>query len=196
MALRLANNADLYGIVAVIFHWLTVLFVFTLFALGLYMTSLTYTHPWYTLAPHVHKSLGVIFAVIFTLRAAWRLTNAAPKPAPMPRWEVVAARNVHRALYILPFCVVTAGYLISTADARGVDVFDWFTVPALIHGHERQEDIAGGAHLVLASVTVGLAALHALAGLKHHFIDGDFTLVRMLGLDPARLGYADKKEDI
>jgi cytochrome b561 len=36
-------------------------------------------------------------------------------------------------------------------------------------------------HLYLAWTLIVLAALHALAALKHHFIDRDPTLMRMLG---------------
>jgi cytochrome b561 len=74
-----------------------------------------------------------------------------------------------------------SGYLISTADGRGLEVFDWFSVPATLSGLDRQEDIAGEVHLYLAWTVIVLAALHALAALKHHFIDRDPTLMRMLG---------------
>jgi cytochrome b561 len=60
-------------------------------------------------------------------------------------------------------------------------------VPALIHDIEGQEDVAGVIHLVLTSSTIGLAGLHALAALKHHFVDGDATLLRMLGVDPKKV---------
>jgi cytochrome b561 len=36
-------------------------------------------------------------------------------------------------------------------------------------------------HLYLAWTLVVFAVLHGLAALKHHFIDRDATLVRMLG---------------
>jgi cytochrome b561 len=36
-------------------------------------------------------------------------------------------------------------------------------------------------HLYLAWVLVVFAGLHGVAALKHHFIDRDVTLVRMLG---------------
>ncbi|MOA52423.1 hypothetical protein D3C78_1757160 [compost metagenome] len=74
-----------------------------------------------------------------------------------------------------------SGYLISTADGRGIEVFGWFTVPATLSGIDGQEDIAGVVHLWLAWGLIGMAALHALAALKHHFIDRDATLSQMLG---------------
>jgi cytochrome b561 len=83
---------------------------------------------------------------------------------------------------MLLFAIMLSGYLISTADGRGLEVFEWFTLPATLSGLEQQEDIAGRVHLYLAWSVIVVAALHALAALKHHFIDRDVTLKRMLGL--------------
>jgi cytochrome b561 len=74
-----------------------------------------------------------------------------------------------------------SGYLISTADNRPIEVFGWFSVPATITSIPEQEDVAGLVHLVVASTLIGLVMLHAAAALKHHFIDRDRSLVRILG---------------
>ena len=73
------------------------------------------------------------------------------------------------------------GYLISTADGRDVEVFNLFSIPATIYGIEKQEDIAGEIHLVLAVILVSISFVHALAAIKHHFFDKDRTLKRMIG---------------
>ncbi len=95
-------------------------------------------------------------------------------------WERLVAKIVHSMLYLLLFAVMISGYLISTADGRAIPVFDWFALPATLHGIEGQEDMAGEIHLFLAWSLIGLALLHAGAALKHHFIDRDRTLKRML----------------
>ena len=79
-----------------------------------------------------------------------------------------------------------AGYLITTADGQPVAVFDRFQLPATLYGLENQADLAGQWHDGLAIALVSLAGLHTLAALKHHFIDRDDTLVRMLRLLPPR----------
>lgn len=101
--------------------------------------------------------------------------------AGVKRWEQRAASLAHGLLYVLLFAVMAAGYLISTADGRAIEVFGLFEVPATITGIEEQEDMAGEVHLVLAITLISLASGHALAALKHHFIDRDRTLKRMLG---------------
>ena len=69
----------------------------------------------------------------------------------------------------------------TTADGRGIAVFGLFEVPATLTSIPDQADVAGAIHEYLAWALVIFAGLHALAALKHHFIDRDATLVRMFG---------------
>jgi cytochrome b561 len=153
-----------------------------LFSLGLYMTTLEYVHPWYTEAPHIHKSVGLLFFMLLLLRTIWALLNVKPRPVLMPYWERIVAEIVHRLFYVLLFGITISGYLIPTADGRGVEIFNWFEVPALISPWENQEEIAGTVHYYLALFTMGVTGLHSLAALKHHFLNRDTALVRMLGV--------------
>ena len=81
---------------------------------------------------------------------------------------------------VLLAVLLMTGYLISTADGRGVEVFSLFTVPSMGEFIDNQEDIAGLIHEYVAWSLIIFAALHALAALKHHFINRDRTLTRML----------------
>jgi cytochrome b561 len=176
------NTSDSYGLLAIALHWLVALTVVGMFGLGLWMADLNLYHPWYHRAPDIHKSIGLLLFAIMLLRLGWRFANPRPRPAPgVSRLEARTAAIAHALLYLLLFAVMIAGYLISTADGRPVEVFGLFGVPATITGIEDQEDVAGDIHLVLAMILVSLAAVHALAALKHHFIDRDRTLLRMLG---------------
>lgn len=171
-----------YGLVAVAFHWLVAILVIGLFALGLWMVELSYYDPWYNRAPDIHRGVGIILVMIMVARVLWRFFN--PKPAPLnshSRFEQISAKAAHHSMYLLIFLVMVSGYLISTADGRSIDVFGWFSVPALLSGWDNQADIAGAVHEYSAWALVILAGVHALAGLKHHVIDRDNTLLRMLG---------------
>jgi cytochrome b561 len=177
----LRNTLDGYGRVAIALHWLTALAVLGLFALGLWMTGLDYYSPWYHRAPEIHKGAGILLLPVLALRLLWRLGNPRPRPEPtLTVFERRASRLAHALLYALPFAVIAAGYLISTADGRPIEVFGLFDVPATLTGLPEQADRAGDVHLAIAVAVVVLAAVHALAALKHHFIDRDRTLVRML----------------
>lgn len=177
------NDERRFGLVALAFHWLTAVNVIALFALGLWMVELTYYDPWYQTGPNIHRSVGVLLFALVAVRLAWRFLNPPPPDDPgLSALERRAAHAAHWALYLLLFAVIVSGYLISSADGRAVEVFGWFGVPATLSGIEQQEDIAGDIHRWLAWILVGLAGIHALAALKHHFIDRDRTLRRMLGL--------------
>ncbi|MEJ2609753.1 MAG: cytochrome b [Candidatus Thiodiazotropha sp.] len=176
------NDKERYGAVAISFHWLVALSVYGMFGLGLWMRSLGYYDSWYRLGPWWHKGIGVMLFLLLLLRLVWRFSNTQPDHLPNHKpYERLAAVGVHVLLYLLLFTVMISGYLISTADGRSLEVFDWFVVPATISGFDHQEDIAGKVHLYLAWSVVVLSGLHALAALKHHFIDHDQTLLRMFG---------------
>lgn len=180
--MQLRDDAHRYGLVSVLLHWSVALVVIGLFALGLWMTSLSYYDPWYRLGPWWHKGIGAVLFAVVLLRLGWRLWSGHPQPLPNHQpWERNIARLVHGLLYLLLLAIMVSGYLISTADGRPLVVFDLFAIPAVITGLPNQEDIAGQVHLLLACSLVALVILHALAALKHAFIDKDRTLARMLG---------------
>lgn len=182
----LTNDRHGYGLVAVTLHWLVAVLVYGLFGLGLWMVELTYYDPWYNRAPWWHKGLGVLLLAAFALRLAWRGWSPPPGPEPgLRRWEVRLSRLVHAAFYLLVLLLAVTGYLIVTAAGDPLDVFGWFAVPALVDDVDRLEDIAGEIHFWLAWTTLALAALHAAAALKHHLVDRDATLRRMLRPGPA-----------
>ena len=180
-ALRLLNTDKGYGLVTILLHWLMAVIVFGLFALGWWMTELTYYDDWYRKGPELHKAIGIILFCFWGLRLVWRIATVSPAPLPdHKKWEVMAAKSVHWLLYIVLLSVFVSGYMISTADGRPIDVFGIFSVPAFATGMENQEDLAGLVHFCVACVLVGLALLHGAAAIKHHIVDKDNTLRRML----------------
>lgn len=181
--MQLKNSNARYGLVAIVLHWLVALTVIGLAILGLWMVDLSYYSPYYRTGPFWHKSIGITLFAVLVLRLLWRTFN--PRPDHLPnhqRWELNLAAAVHILLYLLLFVIVISGYLISTATGQGISVFGWFDVPALISHLPEQADRAGAVHYWAAMGVLGLAALHALGALKHHFFDRDDTLRRMLGM--------------
>ena len=175
----LKNSTLSYGWVSIVFHWVSAIIVIGMFALGWWMVDLNYYSSWYTDAPHYHKSVGLLLVALMLVRLTWNLSQKTPTPLGT-KWEIKAAKLAHLLLYLLVFSLFISGYLISTADERGITIFNWFTLGSLGRFFAEQEDIAGMVHEYVAYVLIGLASLHGLAALKHHFINNDNTLVRML----------------
>ncbi|MCP3688943.1 MAG: cytochrome b [Gammaproteobacteria bacterium] len=155
-----------------------------MYCLGLYMVELTYYDSLYKTLPFIHKSFGIALALVFIFRLAWRLINPVPEALPgISLLQRAAANLVHRMFYIIIPLMMISGYLISTADGSGINVFHILEIPASITGIPNQEDNAGLIHQYLGYGLAGLVVLHALAALKHHFYNRDETLRRMLGTD-------------
>jgi cytochrome b561 len=179
--LAMRNNREGYGLVAILLHWSVAMTLLGLFILGLWMVDLGYYDAWYREAPAIHKGMGILLFLVMLLRLTWRVTS--PRPADEPDLSLLERRLAHGAhwlLYLLIFSVMFSGYLISTADGRPIEVFGLFSVPALITDLPGQADIAGDVHFYLAVSLLCLAGLHALAAVKHHFIDRNRTLTKML----------------
>jgi len=146
------------------------------------MVELTYYHPYYKAAPELHKSIGLVFFAVMVFRVFWRTQQISLEHLfSHSKLEQKLGKIVHRVLYVLIFAIMFSGYLISTADDRGIEVFKLVTIPAIGAIIENQEDIAGLVHQWLAYLLISLSVLHALAALKHHIIDKDNTLNRIIG---------------
>lgn len=148
------------------------------------MTGLGYYDPWYHRAPEIHKAVGVLVGIAMLARLAWRIAVGVPKAEPgIPGWEKAAAHLAHGVLYLGVFAAFATGYLMSTAKGDPVSVFGLFELQPTVTGLDGQADTSGLVHLWIGYGLIGLAAVHALAALKHHFFDRDATLVRMFGVD-------------
>ncbi|HCA26541.1 MAG TPA: cytochrome b [Betaproteobacteria bacterium] len=176
------NNADRFGAVAMLLHWLLAAALFGVFGLGLWMVGLTYYDPWYHRSPVLHAVIGLALVGLTLLRFIWRW--ATPLPAPLPnhsRFERFAGRAVHLALYAAVLALGASGYLVLTAEGEPFHLFGQLSLPPLLAARPGLTEFLGKLHAASAWTLIGLAGLHAAAALKHHFIDRDRTLLRMLG---------------
>jgi cytochrome b561 len=167
-----------YGVATRAMHWLMAVAIVGLFALGLWMVDLNYYSPYYRSAPDLHRSVGMLMLFLLIARFVWRLVNDKPSDAELSLLERIAAQVVHWGFYPLLFALMASGYLMSTADGRPIEVFNWFSVPALLHD-KGMEKTFGEVHEFLAYLTMVVVALHAAAALKHHFVDHSSIFKRM-----------------
>jgi cytochrome b561 len=176
------NTSESFGLVSKTLHWLMAIILFVLFGVGLYMTELEYYDALYHTLPWWHKSFGLLIIGLLIFRFLWKSSNPEPQALSTHKnWEVFLAQIIQKLFYVLILLIGLSGYFISTAKGKGIEFFGWFEIPAMTQAiEEERADLVGEIHELLAITLIALALLHAAAALKHHFIDKDETLKRMI----------------
>ncbi|MES2259859.1 MAG: cytochrome b [Pseudomonadota bacterium] len=170
-----------YTKTAMLLHWLTAILIIAAFFLGLTMVDIKGISPTKLRYYSWHKWLGVTVLLLSCLRILWRKANRPPPhPAGMPAWQVHAAEGVHYLLYFLIFAVPVSGYLYTTAANVPVVYLGLWKIPALFEGTPELKALFKPIHYWLTMTMAAVVVAHALAALKHHFIDRDDVLKRML----------------
>jgi cytochrome b561 len=170
-----------YTKTAISLHWLIALLIVAAFGLGLVMTDIPGLTPTKLKYFSWHKWLGVTVFALACARLLWRRVNAPPvPPATMPAWQVKAADAMHIVLYVLLFAVPLSGYFYSLAAGVPVVYLGVLPLPVLIGPDPALKPILKTVHYVLTMTLAAGVLVHAGAALKHHFMDRDDVLKRML----------------
>ncbi len=187
----LTNAAQRYGGITKVFHWVTALLIISLLPLGLYANDLPYDtsqelarKAWFF---SLHKTLGVTVFFVALARICWAFSQ--PKPGLLNadhKVESFAAEIVHWLLYGALIIVPLSGW-IGHAAAAGFAPIWWPFGQGLplVPKSTGVEHFFGALHWVSGKVLVVSLLLHIAGALKHHVIDRDATLRRMLPGEPA-----------
>lgn len=129
-----------------------------------------------------HKAVGLTILALTVLRIGWRLWRKPPPLLPTLRsWEAALARLTHGAFYLLMLAIPLAGWGIVSPSGKPTSLWGLLNVPALpVSAEKASRDFFHGAHEVGATLMLALLVLHVLAVVKHHRIDKDGTLRRMV----------------
>ena len=169
-----------YTSTAIAFHWILAALIITNLAFGLYTVNLPLSPQKLKLFSY-HKWIGVTVLLIASARLLWRLTHAAPSlPGTMKPWERQAAHAAHIALYVLFFAAPLTGWLFSSAAGFQTVYLGVLPIPDLLSRNKELADILKFMHRWINYAMAAVIVLHAAAALKHHFVDRDDVLVRML----------------
>ncbi|QDF98293.1 cytochrome b [Azoarcus sp. DD4] len=169
-----------YNRTAIALHWLIALALAAIFGLGLYMHELPLSPAKLKLYSW-HKWAGVTVFVLVAIRLGWRLAHPAPAlPATMPAPLRLAAGAAHGLLYLLMFSIPLSGWLMSSAKGFQTVWFGVLPLPDLVGKDAALGDALQGLHFALNMLLAAIVAGHAGAALKHHFLDRDDVLTRML----------------
>lgn len=175
----LMNTRDSYGLIARFLHWLIAVLVIGNMLGGAIVFFLESGNLKAFLISN-HKSIGVIILLLMTGRLIWRYCN--PQPRVLGNIPVLnfIAHILHIWFYVLLFLQPLSGILMSQAYGYPVSVFGIVKLPSLIWHSSTLGDVFREIHIVTSIVLCVVIALHTAAALKHHFVDRDRTLLRML----------------
>lgn len=170
-----------YTNTAILFHWLIALMIIGSFTLGVVMTDIAGITPTKLKYYSWHKWAGVTILALVALRLLWRLSHKPPPyPAGMPAWQMTSASALHGVLYFLMFAVPVSGYFYTLASGYPVVYFGLFELPVLIDKNDALKPVLKAVHYWLNMAMAASVAIHIAAALKHHFIDRDGLIKRMM----------------
>lgn len=175
-----ASSSLRYTRTAILLHWLIAALIIVTIPLGLYSASIRTTAE--LPAMTAHKAIGITILLLTIVRLCWRLGHRVPDLPPMASWIRTVARGTHFLFYVLLFAMPLSGWWMSSAFHKHPITFGLFDVPYLPVAQGISSAIpAHQVHVTLGWAMIALLGLHVLAALKHHFVDHDQILSRMLG---------------
>jgi cytochrome b561 len=177
-----------YSLVAILLHWLIALGVLALIVIGLVMTQLQIPQMLEFKLFQLHKSIGITVLLLAVVRLLWRFTHRPPPlPARTPPLEKGAAHGLHWLLYVFMFAMPLTGWAVVSASP--------FNLPTVLYGLVPWPDlpllpnlankaavgrVLGWVHAYGAWTLIGLLAVHIAAVLRHHLLQREPILRRML----------------
>lgn len=176
----LKNTQENYGSLSKLFHWTIFVLVTLMLLCGFFMEDMPESIQGTVYM--CHKSTGILILGLMILRIFWRLVNITPElPEKTPVLEKMFARLVQILLYLSLLMMPVSGWILSTAAGKTPVFYGLITMPFPgVEVNKKLAHMAGNFHEILAYTLLILIGLHIAGALKHHFIDRDKVLKRMM----------------
>ena len=174
-----AGTAGGYTATAIALHWLVALLIAGNVGLGLSMVDLPFSpqkFQWYAW----HKWTGITIFLLAAARLAWRGTHPPPLPVSMPHWQRQALTAVHGLLYVLMLAIPVSGWIYSSSTGISVVYLGLLPLPDLVAKDKALAETLKAVHVGLNFTLATLVFVHVGAALRHHWVDRDGVLPRML----------------
>ncbi|WCE31600.1 cytochrome b [Vibrio sp. SCSIO 43137] len=139
-----------------------------------------------------HTSFGVAIVALVIPRVIWRYANGWPESVgDYSKFEKISGKAVHWLLILATVLMPLSGILMALGGGHGLSFFDYEIIASVENPLNSEEplvvypmleSIGGAVHDAVGSTLLPAALLLHIAGaLKHHIVDKDKTMTRMLG---------------
>lgn len=170
-----------YDLISRTNHWLVAIFIIGMLSLGLFLEFGGLAREDKRWLIDIHKSVGVLALILGTWRVLWRVLQGFPEASetPVPHWQKVAAKITHWSLLAGILIMPISGVAASVFNGRAISVFTWFSIPPQAEINWLSS-LSGYTHRYVGFALAIIVMIHIAAALKHHFLDQDSTLLRMV----------------
>ena len=173
-------QAARYTRTARLLHWLVAACIVAAFVLASSLQGLPLS-PRKIHLINYHKWSGLTVLWLSLARIFWRACHRPPQlPATLKNWERDAASATHATLYVLIVATPLLGWWLSSALGFPITYLGHIRLPNLGSKDKVLAHLLEPMHVAFAWSLILLAALHALAALRHQFVLRDDILRRIL----------------
>jgi cytochrome b561 len=177
----LRNTSTDWGSLSRWFHWILGIAIIGMIAYGWWMNHFPARADRFFYRS-IHADIGYVVLLLTVIRLIWRGINPTPAlPDDTPRWQRIASRVSHWALYLVTILVAMLGW--AHSGARTPNYSSWFglfNVPQITSPDKAAAAAYEDRHVLFAYVLLALIVIHLLAAIWHHFVRRDRVAARMV----------------
>lgn len=179
--MKLKNSTDHYNALSIALHWLMLVLIIAAYSTIELRELFSKGSDPRDALKSFHFMLGMSVFFLVWLRLVFRfMGGAAPAITPeLKKNQQRAAELMHIALYILMIAMPILGWLLLSSVGKPVPFFG-LEIPTIIGESQTLKPIFKELHEILGTAGYFLIGLHAAAGLYHHYVQHDDTMLRML----------------
>ena len=176
--MKLFNSMYGYGLLAKLFHWVTLIVLIIQVPFGFYLVGMEFSDRRIDLE-NIHILMGISIFYLVLIRLIWKMINPRPK-----KWkEFFSGQNLiasfnHFLLYLSIFAITISGVLkkLYMGEKLNFLLFQY----AFKETDFQLADSFYVIHIYANYLLHGLISLHILAVIAHHFIFKEKILKKML----------------
>ncbi|CAN8140350.1 superoxide oxidase [uncultured Thiomicrorhabdus sp.] len=178
--MKVLNDKNHFGLVSISLHWLMAVLILLAY-ISIEM------HDFFdkgtdarAFADYLHHVVGLSILALVIVRLAFKLMQKSPTYLSNDPMQIKLATIMHWVLYGFMFIMPVLGWLTLSAEGKELIILG-AQLPQLVMANHDLAEIFEESHEIIGQFGYLLIGVHALAGLLHHYLFQDATLLRMLG---------------